>query len=186
MAFFPPMGMLKSGTSGNWDVCSVTSNDVPCFWNSRIETSPLASLSILFSQAWRISSNTLTGGESHKRALTVYAKPCGFCEWERPPFASLNSLKGRAKGQSLGRLGYRHENLSPKDPTAAPRPLGACVQTIKTDKGLSPFKEEALSSPSSLHHQSEEIIYSRVISNLGGEKITSSWWKTDCVSRHIR
>lgn len=39
--------------------------------------------------------------------------------------ASLNSLKGRSKGQSLERLGYHNENVSPEEPTSSKGPLGA-------------------------------------------------------------
>lgn len=51
------------------------------------------------------------------------------------PFASLNSLKGQSKGQSLERLGYRNENLSPEEPTSAKGPPWClCVDDTEQQK----------------------------------------------------
>lgn len=70
-----------------------------------------------------------------KTLYQCVVKQYGLKRWKGPRenkvrfqlFASLNSLKGPSKGQSLEWLGYHNENLSPEEPTSAKRPLGACV-----------------------------------------------------------
>ena len=55
--------------------------------------------------------------------------------------ASLNSLKGRSKGQSFERLGYHNENVSPEEPTSSTGPLGAWSIHGKQEQKLLPIQK---------------------------------------------
>lgn len=55
--------------------------------------------------------------------------------------ASLNSLKGRSKGQRFERLSYHNENVSPEEPTSSTGPLGAWSIHGKQEQKLLPIQK---------------------------------------------